>query len=41
MLNFVTIDENFKLARDRTLDLIRKLNWKKGHYRADIGYKVI
>ena len=41
VLNFVTIDENFKLARDRTLDLIRKLNWKKGHYRADIGYKVI
>ncbi len=41
VLNFVTIDENFKLARERTLDLIRKLNWKKGHYRADIGFKVI
>ena len=41
VLNFVSIDKNLKLARDKTLELIKKLNWENGHYRKDIGYKVI
>tara|TARA_B100001123_G_C15053915_1_gene924727 strand:- start:382 stop:975 length:594 start_codon:yes stop_codon:yes gene_type:complete len=41
VLNFVSIDENFKLARDKALNLIKNLNWKNGHHRNDIGYKVI
>ena len=41
VLNFVSIDENFGEARKKSLELIKLLNWKYGHYRKDIGYKVI
>ena len=41
VLNFVSVDENFVLARQKSLELIKKLNWKNGHYRNDIGHKVI
>ena len=41
VVNFVSLSESFKSARDKSLDLIKKLNWENGHYRKDIGYKVI
>jgi len=41
VLNFVAISENFKTAREQVINLIRKLNWKNGFYRKDIGHKVI
>ncbi len=41
VLNFVSVDDNFKSARERALNLIRIINWENGHYRTDIGYKVI
>jgi phosphoribosylamine--glycine ligase len=41
VLNFVSINENFKLARKNALSLVKILNWQNGHYRRDIGYKVI
>ena len=41
VLNFVSIDKTFKNARENSLRLIQKLNWKNGHYRKDIAYKVI
>ncbi len=41
VLNFVSIDQDFENARNRAVNLIKKLNWKNGHYRKDIGYKVI
>ena len=41
VLNFVTISENFKTAREQTINLIKKLNWKNGFYRKDIGHRVI
>ncbi len=41
VLNFVTIDSNFKLAKEKSIDLIKNLNWENGYYRNDIGYKVI
>ncbi len=41
VLNFVSLDDNFKSARDKSLNLIKKLNWENGHYRNDIGFKVI
>ena len=41
VLNFVAISENFKTAREQAINLIRKLNWKNGFYRKDIGHKVI
>ncbi len=41
VVNFVSLSESFKSARNKSLDLIKKLNWENGHYRKDIGYKVI
>ena len=41
VLNFVSLNEDFKSARERTIDLIKTLNWKNGFYRRDIGFKVI
>tara|TARA_Y100000591_G_scaffold323624_1_gene341730 strand:+ start:4130 stop:5416 length:1287 start_codon:yes stop_codon:yes gene_type:complete len=41
VLNFVSIDKDFKRARKKILDSIKKLNWQHGHFRDDIGYKVI
>ena len=41
VLNFVVSSDNFKNARDKTIQLIKKLDWQNGYYRKDIGYKVI
>ena len=41
VLNFVSIDDSYKLARQKALSLIKKLNWENGYYRRDIAYKVI
>ena len=41
VLNFVSINENLKLARESALSIIKIINWQNGHYRSDIGYKVI
>jgi len=41
VLNFVSVATDFKKARDKVLKNLRILNWQNGHYRKDIGYKVI
>ena len=41
VLNFVTLSDDFKTARENIFKNIEKLNWKNGFYRKDIGYKVI
>jgi len=41
VLNFVSVATDFKKARDKVLKNLRTLNWQNGHYRKDIGYKVI
>ena len=41
VLNFVAISEEFNLAKKNILNKLKKLNWKDGFYRKDIGYKVI
>ena len=41
VLNFVSLDTNFKVARDKALYLIKTLNWKNGYHRNDIAFKVI
>ena len=41
VLNFIVLSQNFKESRDRSISLIKKLNWKNGYYRSDIGFKVI
>ena len=41
VLNFVAKSKSFKKSREIALHLIKKINWKNGFYRKDIGYKVI
>ena len=41
VINFVSLSSNFKNSRDKTISLIKNLNWKEGFYRKDIGHKVI
>ena len=41
VLNFVSMNEDFKLARNNSLKLIENLKWEYGFYRKDIGFKVI
>ena len=41
VLNFVVMADEFKLAREKILKILNKLNWSEGFYRKDIGYKVI
>jgi len=41
VLNFVSIAKNLKNSREQIIEKIKKLNWKNGFYRKDIGYKII
>ncbi len=41
VLNFVILSDNFKISRNRAIQLIKELDWQNGYYRKDIGLKVI
>ncbi len=41
VLNFVSLSDNFKTAKEKIKNNLDKLNWSEGFYRKDIGYKVI
>ena len=41
VLNFVSLEEDFSIAKKNIEKKIDKLNWVDGFYRKDIGYKVI
>ena len=41
VLNFVSISDEFYLAKENIINNLEKLNWDNGFYRKDIGYKVI
>jgi len=41
VLNVVTRSNDFKSARESSLELLKQINWDNGFYRKDIGYKVI
>ena len=41
VLNFVSMSDEFFTARANIFKKLKKLNWKNGFYRKDIGYKVI
>ena len=41
VLNFVSTSDNFSKCREEAIKLIKKLDWKNGYYRGDIGHKVI
>ena len=41
VLNVTAAGNNFMKIRKKIIDIIKKINWKKGFYRKDIGWKVI
>ncbi len=41
VLNFVSTSKDFLKCREEVIYLIKKLNWRNGYFRKDIGYKVI
>ena len=41
VLNFTTIGNNFFKIRKQIISNIKKLNWKSGFYRRDIGWRII
>ncbi len=41
VLNFVVLSSEFNQSRSRIINLINQLNWINGHFRKDIGFKVI
>ena len=41
VLNFVSVSENFLVAKEKINKNLKKLNWSGGFFRKDIGYKVI
>ncbi len=41
VLNFVTLSDNYELARRKIIKKLQILNWLGGFYRKDIGHKVI
>ena len=41
VLNIVSLGKNFFNIRKNIINVIKKLNWKDGFYRNDIGWKII
>ncbi len=41
VLNFVSVSDDFNIAKDNINKNLDKLNWTGGFYRKDIGYKVL
>ena len=41
VLNFVSVSEDFNLAKKNIINNINNLNWHGGFFRKDIGYKVL
>ena len=41
VLNITSTGRNYLKIRNKILNIIKKLNWKEGFYRKDIGWKVI
>ncbi len=41
VINFVNISDSYASSRKEIINQIKKLNWKDGFYRSDIGHKVI
>ena len=41
VLNITSIGTSFLQIRKSIISIIKKLNWKEGFFRRDIGWKVI
>ena len=41
VLNITSVGNNFLKIRNKIITIMKKINWKEGFYRKDIGWKVI
>tara|TARA_B110000438_G_scaffold261010_1_gene271414 strand:+ start:330 stop:626 length:297 start_codon:yes stop_codon:yes gene_type:complete len=41
VLNFISLSKQLIKSRNNIINLIKKLNWKYGFYRKDIGWRAI
>ena len=41
VLNVTSIGNSYFSIRKKILSILKKLNWKQGFYRKDIGWKVV
>ena len=41
VLNIISLGKSYLAIRKKIIKLIRKINWKAGFYRRDIGWRVI
>ena len=41
VLNITSLGNNFRKIRNKIILILKKINWKKGFYRKDIGKKII
>ncbi|MDC0472672.1 phosphoribosylamine--glycine ligase [Pelagibacteraceae bacterium] len=41
VLNVTSVGKNFKNIRKKIFEILKKINWKNGFFRKDIGWKVI
>ena len=41
VLNIVNVSNKFSESKKQALNILKNINWTKGFYRKDIGYKVI
>ena len=41
VLNFVSLSNDYKSAREKIYKNLKKLSWSDGFFRKDIGFKVI
>ncbi len=41
VLNIISITDKYKTSREKAISVIKKLNWKDGFFRKDIGFKII
>ena len=41
VLNVTSVGANFRVIRKKIISIIKKLNWKDGFYRKDIGWRAI
>ena len=41
VLNIVNVSNKFSESKKQALNILKNINWTKGFYRKDIGYKVV
>ena len=41
VVNITSLGKNFKNIRERIIEVLKKIDWKKGFFRKDIGWRVI